>query len=280
MHYKTVTVFAYNIANRLLPASIIVCTIKLSSFFVYNIANRLPLLHNNFIIAEILCYYILMSDATQNLTELQNHLAHIKQEQPNICADELTMIAVSKTFGAEYIIPFLQLGLRHFGENRVQEAVAKWAALKTEYPDTILHLIGPLQRNKVKQAVELFDVIHTVDRVALLEPLANAFAQQQRNLPIFVQVNISQEEQKSGIDPTQLDEFITLIKQKYRMNLMGLMCIPAADENPAPYFAQLNQMGKKHGLPYLSMGMSNDYDVAVKFGATHIRVGSKLFGAR
>ncbi len=221
-----------------------------------------------------------MADATQNLTELHHHLAQLKQEEPNICAQHLTMIAVSKTFDADHITPFLQQGVRNFGENRIQEAQEKWPALKAAYPDVNLHLIGPLQRNKVKQAVALFDVIHTVDRIALLEPLANAFTQQQRNLPIFIQVNISQEEQKSGIAPTELADFITLIRQDYQMNLVGLMCIPSAHEHPAPYFAQLHQLGKQHELPYLSMGMSNDYDIAVKFGATHIRVGSKLFGAR
>ncbi len=199
---------------------------------------------------------------------------------PNLVQDDITLIAVSKTFDAPAIIPFLEAGVRNFGENRVQEAVQKWTTLKQDYPDCILHLIGPLQRNKIKQAVALFDVIHSVDRPQLLEPLKNAMHSQNRDLPLLIQVNISDEPQKSGVAVKDLADFITSAKQTYQMNVVGLMCIPHLQHDPSPYFAHLYQLAKQHDLPSLSMGMSNDFETAIRFGASYIRVGSALFGQR
>ncbi len=221
-----------------------------------------------------------MLDAHEKLKMLYHNIEKACNEQPNLAAAQTTMIAVSKTYDADAIIPFITAGVKNFGENRVQEALDKWGRLKETYPDCILHLIGPLQRNKVKQAVALFDVIHSLDRPQLLEPLKNAMVNQKRDLPVFIQVNISDEAQKSGIAVEELDDFIDLVKNTYQMKLMGLMCIPIFDKNPSPYFAHLYKLAKQHQLPHLSMGMSSDYETAIKFGATYIRVGTILFGAR
>ncbi|MCH9852624.1 MAG: YggS family pyridoxal phosphate-dependent enzyme [Alphaproteobacteria bacterium] len=214
------------------------------------------------------------------LDMLNQKISEARKEQPNLARDEVTLIAVSKTFDAPAIIPFIEAGVKNFGENRVQEAMQKWTPLKQTYPDCILHLIGPLQRNKVKQAVALFDVIHSVDRPQLLQPLKNAMRDQNRDLPVLIQVNISDEPQKSGIAVQDLADFITLATQTYQMNVIGLMCIPNLQHDPSPYFAHLYQLAKQHDLPHLSMGMSNDFETAIRFGASYIRVGSLLFGQR
>jgi hypothetical protein len=192
-------------------------------------------------------------------------------------APSTTLIAVSKTHGADQIRPLLEAGHRVFGENRVQEAQGKWPALKAEYPDIELHLIGPLQSNKTRDAVALFDAIHTLDRPRLVDALRTEIAHSGRAPMLFVQVNTGEEAQKAGVAPKDAP---ALIEAARDLPLKGLMCIPPVDVEPAPHFALLSKIAKAHDLPLLSMGMSADFETAIKFGATHVRVGSALFGAR
>jgi len=194
-------------------------------------------------------------------------------------AGATTLIAVSKTFGAEAIQAVIDAGQRHFGENRVQEAQGKWPALKAATPDITLHLIGPLQSNKAKEAVALFDVIHTVDRPKIARAIADESQRQGRSPSVFVQVNTGAEPQKAGILPDELPELLTQVRD-LGLDCRGLMCIPPVDEAPAVHFALLAKLADECGLESLSMGMSGDYETAVQFGATHIRVGSAIFGAR
>lgn len=191
----------------------------------------------------------------------------------------VTLIAVAKTFPAEAVAEALAAGQRHFGENRVQEGMAKYPALRERHPDLVLHLIGPLQTNKVKQAVAHFDVIHTLDRESLAQELAKEFNKSGRRLPCFVQVNTGEEPQKAGCVPQDADTFIAACRA-LDLPVVGLMCIPPAEEEPAPHFALLNKIAKRNGLDQLSMGMSGDFDTAVMLGATHVRVGSAIFGGR
>ena len=191
-----------------------------------------------------------------------------------------TLIAVSKTHGVEPIRALLAAGQRHFGENRVQEALAKFPALKEEYPDLVLHLIGPLQTNKVREAVGLFDVFHTLDRPKLLRALGNEFSKIGRQPPVFVQVNTGAEPQKAGIPPADAPAFIAEAKAALPDQIAGLMCIPPVDEAPAPHFAFLRKLAGEAGLVDLSMGMSDDFETAVLFGASFVRVGSAIFGER
>jgi pyridoxal phosphate enzyme (YggS family) len=193
---------------------------------------------------------------------------------------DITLIAVSKTHAAPAIAPALAAGQRDFGENRVQEALDKWPPLRLETPDLRLHLIGPLQTNKAADAVALFDVIHTVDRPRLAEKLALEMDRQNRHLPCFVQINTGREPQKAGIDPTDADGFITACRETWKLPVLGLMCIPPVDEQAAIHFAFLREIAKRNGLSQLSMGMSDDFETAITFGATHVRVGSAIFGGR
>lgn len=190
-----------------------------------------------------------------------------------------TLVAVAKTFPAEAVLEALAAGQRHFGENRVQEGMAKYPALREAYPDLVLHLIGPLQTNKVKQAVAHFDVIHTLDRESLAKELAKEFEKSGRRLPCFVQVNTGEEPQKAGCAPQEADAFIAACRA-LDLPVVGLMCIPPAEEEPSPHFALLNKIAKRNGLDQLSMGMSGDFETAVMLGATHVRVGSAIFGGR
>ncbi|WP_420850720.1 YggS family pyridoxal phosphate-dependent enzyme [Pelagibacterium halotolerans] len=194
--------------------------------------------------------------------------------------DVAELVAVSKTFDAEAIVPVIEAGQRHFGENRVQEAQGKWPGLKSEYPDLVLHLIGPLQTNKAADAVALFDVIESVDRDKLARILATEMDKQNRRLPCFVQVNIGGEEQKAGVSTAETVEFVDRCRDQYGLDIVGLMCIPPIDEAPGPYFAQLARLARAAGVSRLSMGMSADFEVAILMGATQVRVGSALFGAR
>ncbi|PJI42306.1 YggS family pyridoxal phosphate-dependent enzyme [Ferrovibrio sp.] len=189
------------------------------------------------------------------------------------------LVAVAKTFPAEAVVEALAAGQRHFGENRVQEGMAKYPALRETHPDLVLHLIGPLQTNKVKQAVAHFDVIHTLDRDSLAQELAKEFDRSGRRLPCFVQVNTGEEPQKAGCAPQEADAFIAACRA-LNLPVVGLMCIPPAEEEPSPHFALLNKIAKRNGLDQLSMGMSGDFDTAVMLGATHVRVGSAIFGGR
>ena len=191
---------------------------------------------------------------------------------------DVTLIAVSKTHPAELIERAIAAGQRHFGENRVQEAEAKWPALKQRYPDIVLHLIGGLQTNKVRDALGLFDVIHTVDRDRLADAIARIGGEIGRRPLCFIQVNTGEEEQKGGIPPLATDAFVAECRGK--LELAGLMCIPPAEDPPAPHFVLLKKLARRNGLPGLSMGMSGDYETAAEIGATHVRVGSAIFGAR
>lgn len=193
---------------------------------------------------------------------------------------QANLIAVAKTFPAEAVAEAIAAGQRHFGENRVQEAMTKYPALREKHTDLVLHLIGPLQTNKVKQAVAHFDVIHTLDRAKLAEELAKEFEKSGRRLPCYIQVNTGEEPQKAGCLPLEADAFIADCRDRLGLPVVGLMCIPPADEEPAPHFALLAKIAKRNGLQRLSMGMSGDYETAVEFGATDIRVGSAIFGGR
>ena len=192
----------------------------------------------------------------------------------------VTLIAVSKTFPAEDIEPVITAGQRVFGENRVQETRTKWPALLERHPDVSPHLIGPLQSNKARDAVALFDAIHSVDRPSLCEALAKEIASQGRAPQLFVQINTGAEPQKAGILPEDADAFLRACREDYGLAIAGLMCIPPVNEAPAPHFALTAKIAARNGLWLLSMGMSADYRIAIEFGATHVRIGSAIFGAR
>lgn len=195
-------------------------------------------------------------------------------------ASAITLIAVSKTFDAPDIEPVIAAGQRVFGENRVQEAQAKWPALKSGNPGLELHLIGPLQSNKAAQAVSLFDVIHTLDRPKIADAIAAEMNRQGRKLRLFAQINTGREPQKAGVLPDEAPDFIAACQARLGAALVGLMCIPPAEEDPAPHFRMLSGLARNAGLPSLSMGMSGDYPAAIRLGATHVRVGSAIFGTR
>lgn len=192
----------------------------------------------------------------------------------------VTLVCVSKTFPAEDIRPVLALGERVFGENRVQEAEDKWPGLRGEFPGIELHLIGPLQSNKAREAVEHFDVIETVDRPKIAEALAKEIARLGKHPKLYVQVNTGAEPQKAGILPQKADQFIAACRKDYGLEISGLMCIPPHNEAPAPHFALTAKIARRNGLKLLSMGMSADFQIAIAFGATHVRVGSAIFGSR
>ncbi|MEM9061920.1 MAG: YggS family pyridoxal phosphate-dependent enzyme [Pseudomonadota bacterium] len=194
--------------------------------------------------------------------------------------DEVKLIAVSKVQPLDRVQAVLEAGHRIFGENRVQEAAGKWPAFREQFEDIDLHLIGPLQTNKVKQAVGLFDAIHSVDREKLARKLADEFDAAGKQLPCFIQVNTGEEEQKAGCLPADADAFIRLCREEFQLPVEGLMCIPPADEEPSLHFALLKKIAERNGLSGLSMGMSGDFESAIALGATHIRVGSAIFGAR
>jgi len=195
-------------------------------------------------------------------------------------AEAVTLVAVSKTHPAESVRAALQAGQRIFGENRMQEALGKFPALRSEFPDLALHLIGPLQTNKVKDAVHHCDVIETVDRPRLAEALAREMAKTGRRPPCFIEVNTGEESQKAGVLPEAADGFIRDCRERLQLPIVGLMCVPPADEEPALHFALLREIARRNGLPQLSMGMSADFETAIRFGATHVRVGTAIFGAR
>ena len=192
----------------------------------------------------------------------------------------VTLIAVSKTFGVNDIGPVITAGQRVFGENRVQEAKTKWPELMTAYPGLALHLIGPLQSNKAREAVALFDAIHSVDRPSICQALAKEIDSQNRRPDLFVQINTGEEPQKAGIAPVEADAFIARCRDNYGLVISGLMCIPPVSEAPAPHFALAAKIAARNGLKKLSMGMSADFAIAIQFGATHVRVGSAIFGHR
>ena len=192
----------------------------------------------------------------------------------------VTLVAVSKTFGAEEIEPVLDAGHLVFGENRVQEAKAKWPPLRALYPGLELHLIGPLQSNKAREAVALFDAIHTIDRPKIAGAIAEEMAKQGRGLKLFVEINTGGELQKAGVLPEEADQFLAQCRSEFGLTIAGLMSIPPAEEAPAPHFALLHKIAKRNGLANLSMGMSADFASAISFGATHVRIGTAIFGER
>jgi len=190
------------------------------------------------------------------------------------------LVAVAKTFAADHILPALECGHRCFGENRVQEAKAKWPALRGRFSDIELHLIGPLQSNKAREAVALFDAIHTIDRPRIAEVIAAEMAKQQRRLKLFIEVNTGAEPQKAGVEPKEAGRLLRLCREDLNLDIAGLMCIPPQDEEAAVHFAFLAKLARELGLRELSMGMSADFEAAVAFGATYVRVGSQIFGTR
>jgi pyridoxal phosphate enzyme (YggS family) len=193
---------------------------------------------------------------------------------------DVCLVAVSKTFGPAAVEEAMRLGQRVFGENRVQEAQAKYPPLRPAHPDLELHLIGPLQTNKVRDAVALFDVIQTVDRPKLAAALAAEMEKSGRRPRCFIQINTGEESQKAGVLPGEADAFIAAARDTHRLPVEGLMCIPPVDEEAALHFALLREIGRRNGIPSLSMGMSGDFETAIRFGATHVRVGTAIFGAR
>jgi hypothetical protein len=224
------------------------------------------------------------SDVVERLAEVRGRIELACQDAGREARD-VHLIAVSKTFEAEHIAPVIAAGQRLFGENRVQEAKGKWPALREGSPDIELHLIGPLQSNKVREALALFDVIHTLDRESLARELAKEIAraagESGRPAPrLLVQVNTGEEPQKAGVAPLEADAFLAKCREVHGLAIEGLMCIPPADEPAAPHFALLGEIARRNGLTTLSMGMSGDFETAIALGATHVRVGSAIFGGR
>ena len=218
-------------------------------------------------------------DIAIRLADVQARIAQAARDVGR-APHSVSLVAVSKTHGAEVIAPALAAGHRVFGENRVQESKGKWPALRADYPGVELHLIGPLQSNKAREAVELFDVIETVDRPKIAEALAAEMARAGKALKLFVEVNTGAEPQKAGILPGDADTFLTHCREALGLTIAGLMCIPPADEQASPHFALLNAIAARNGIPGLSMGMSSDFELGIQLGATHVRVGSAIFGAR
>ena len=232
-----------------------------------------------------------MNDMTPEKTPVitahsPNGLATVEQDIARACREarreraSVTLIAVSKTFDADAIVPVIEAGQRIFGENRVHEAKAKWPGLMSDYPGIALHLIGPLQSNKAREAVALFDAIHSVDRASLCEALAKEIARQARRPLLFVEINTGGEPQKAGVLPQEADGFLKICRETHGLAIAGLMCIPPAHEPPAPHFALTAKLAGRNGLKLLSMGMSADFAIAIAFGATHVRVGTAVFGTR
>jgi len=215
-----------------------------------------------------------------------DRLAAVRAEIGKACRDagrtpdSVTLVAISKTFGADAIVPAIDAGQRVFGENRVQEAKAKWSELRGRHTGIELHLVGPLQSNKAREAVTIFDFIHTVDRPKIATALSEEIAKQGKRPRLLVEINTGAEPQKAGVLPENADAFIAECREKHRLFIEGLMCIPPLDEAAAPHFALAEKIAKRNGLPLLSMGMSADFASAIQFGATHVRVGTAIFGER
>lgn len=220
-----------------------------------------------------------MTNAVDQLFAVRTAI-HQAEAEANRPSGSVTLVAVTKTFDGDVIQPVIEAGQRVFGENRVQEAQAKWPALRHDFADIELHLIGPLQSNKTEDAVRLFDVIETVDREKIAAALAKEMQKQGRFPKLYVQVNTGSEPQKAGIDPREAAAFVKRCRDVHGLKIEGLMCIPPADENPGPHFALLEKIARQVGIEKLSMGMSGDYELAVGFGATSVRVGSAIFGSR
>ncbi len=217
--------------------------------------------------------------APANLAAVQQRIVAAAQAAKRDLAS-VHLVAVTKTFGADHILPVLEAGHRVYGENRVQEAKGKWPALRQRFPGIELHLIGPLQSNKAREAVDLFDAIHTIDRPKIAQALALEMAKQGKRLKLFIEVNTGEEPQKAGVLPKEAAGLLRLCREELELDIAGLMCIPPLDEEAAVHFAFLAKLGQELGLKELSMGMSADFETAVAFGATYVRVGSQIFGSR
>ncbi|PHQ71621.1 MAG: YggS family pyridoxal phosphate-dependent enzyme [Sneathiella sp.] len=226
------------------------------------------------------------SSMPQNDTDISQNLSEVRERMTASCdkwdrkPTEVDLIAVSKKQPLERVEAALRLGHKQFGENRVQEAAGKWPTLRQQFADVELHLIGPLQTNKAKDAVALFDVIQTVDRLKLARVLAKEMQAADRHLPVYIQVNTGEEAQKAGVSPAEADAFIRECRDELGLKVVGLMCIPPAAEQPAPHFALLAKIAARNNLDHLSMGMSADFETAIQFGATSVRVGTAVFGTR
>jgi len=224
--------------------------------------------------------------AVEDTIESPSRVAAVRQEIERACriarrdAASVTLVAVSKTFGADAIEPVILVGQRAFGENRVQEAKTKWPALTARYTGIELHLVGPLQSNKAREAVALFDAIHSVDRASLCQALAKEIARQDRHPRLFVEINTGGEPQKAGVRPEDADRFLLACREDFGLAISGLMCIPPINEPPAPHFALTAKIAGRNQLPLLSMGMSGDFAAAIELGATHVRLGTAIFGER
>jgi pyridoxal phosphate enzyme (YggS family) len=218
-------------------------------------------------------------DAVERLSDIRNRIA-AAEKAAGRPAGSVGLIAVSKTFGEDAVLPLLAAGQRVFGENRVQEAKTKWPALKAASPDIELHLIGPLQSNKARDAVALFDAVHTIDRDKIAGAIAEEMRRQGRRLRLMVEVNTGGEPQKAGVLPQETDAFVARCRDVHGLTIDGLMCIPPVDAVVAPHFALLAKIARRLDLKSLSMGMSGDFETAIAFGATDVRVGSAIFGER
>ena len=217
-----------------------------------------------------------MHSSVINLIDIENKL--------NVLVDQKIrkpeIIAVSKTFDIEHIKPVLEYGHKNFGENKIQEAISKWTEVKKEHTDIKLHMLGKVQTNKVKFLIPLFDYLHSLDNFKLAEKISKEEVKKNKKIKIFIQVNLGEEEQKNGINLKDLDNFYYECKKNLNLDIIGLMCLPPQNENPEKFFQKLKECSDKFGLKDLSMGMSNDYDVACKFGSTFLRIGTKIFGER
>ncbi len=224
-------------------------------------------------------YKLAMDDVAQNLAEVR---AAIRRAAEDVERDPagVALVAISKIMPAERIVPALEAGQRLFGENYVQESAAKWPALRERYLDVELHLVGPLQSNKARDAVRLFDAVHSLDRTSLAKALAKEIQAAGRSPRLIVQVNTGDEPQKGGVSPIEVDAFLASCRDEFGLAVEGLMCIPPADDGPSPHFALLSTIAARNGLATLSMGMSADYAAAIQLGATHVRVGTAIFGGR
>jgi pyridoxal phosphate enzyme (YggS family) len=222
----------------------------------------------------------------RNDATAETPLARVRRQIAEACKEvrrdpsTVTLVAITKTFDASAIEPVIAEGQRVFGENRVQEAKVKWPALRERFPGIELHLVGPLQSNKARDAVALFDAVHSLDRKNLAEALAKEISRQGRKPILFVELNTGGEPQKSGVPPEEADAFIAACHNRYGLAVSGLMCIPPLNEPPAPHFALTHKIARRNGLTLLSMGMSGDFGLAIGFGATHVRIGTAIFGAR
>ena len=217
-----------------------------------------------------------MHSSVINLIDIKDKLNALVNENTR----KPEIIAVSKTFDIQYIKPILEYGHKNFGENKIQEAISKWTSIKKEYTDVKLHMLGKVQTNKAKFLIPLFDYLHSLDNFKLAEKISKEEVKKNKKIKIFIQVNLGQEEQKNGINLKDLDNFYYECKKNLNLDVIGLMCLPPQNENPEKFFQKLKECSDKFGLKDLSMGMSNDYDVACKFGSTFLRIGTKIFGER